>query len=292
VPNLYSTLLVTEPDYGERVIRVHSGLHNKGVSYTEGVDLVTGERVRMPISTNWVSATQRDVRIAAEGWSWRPVPLPDAEKRAGLAPGSLPAYNPNTRTDLWADHRMRSPAFIALLTLLTDHPEIIFYEVDWRCWVHEQQPRESLISEDSPRLTEPQQPAMMGAGRHAPYSIGGSGDMERYASGLTTHLAGATSPAVVQADEVHDALSDAVLADLLHDYHHTVEWQRRPESFRRLHSGSADMPIVRSLTDVQALIGWTAEALAELDDIHEATRERLAEETAPYRPQGVALALF
>ena len=52
------------------------------------------------------------------------------------------------------------------------------------------------------------------------------------------------------------------------------------------------MPVVRTLTDIQALVGWTVELLAELDDLYAQTRARLAEETAAYRPQSVALSLF
>jgi hypothetical protein len=119
MPTVYSALAVTEPAYGERIVRVHGGIHHSGVSKTEAVDLVTGERVRMPISTRWVSGAKRDVRVSANGWSWRPIPLAEAEQRAGLPKGSLPPHSDTTRTDLWADERMRNPAFIALLTVLS-----------------------------------------------------------------------------------------------------------------------------------------------------------------------------
>jgi hypothetical protein len=292
MPSLYSTLLVTEPDYGERVVRVHSGLHHNGASHTEGIDLVTGERVLMPISTRWDRDTQSDVRVSAEGWSWRPTPLAEAERRAGLPAGSLPPYGDSAKCDLWADQRMRDPAFIAMLTVLTSHPEIVFYEVDWRYWVHMKQPRERQHDDTSPLLTEPDQTSCMGAGRHTPYPLGGSGDMERYASQLGTLLSGASSPAVRQADEVYDTLSEAVLADLRHDYEVDVEWQRKPDAFRRLHTGPADMPVARTFAELQALAGWSPERLADLDDVHESSRERLVAETAAYRPQGVALSLF
>jgi hypothetical protein len=52
------------------------------------------------------------------------------------------------------------------------------------------------------------------------------------------------------------------------------------------------MPVVRSLADIRVLAGWTPELLAELDGLHDQTRARLAEETASYRPQSVALSLF
>jgi len=90
MPTLYSTLLVCEPDYGERVVRVHGGVHRHGVSQTDAVDLVTGERVRMPISTRWDPDTGRTVPVCADGWSWRPIPLAAAERRARLPKGSLP----------------------------------------------------------------------------------------------------------------------------------------------------------------------------------------------------------
>lgn len=292
MPSLYSTLLASEPGYGERIGRVHGGLHHVGIPHTEAVDLVTGERVLMPIGSRWDPDTRRDVRVCADGWSWHPVALTEAEQRAGLPRGSLPPSNDSERTDLWADQRMRNPAFIALLTILADHPQIVFYDVDWRYWVHEQQPHEHPYREDSPPLTTPKQTGCIGSGRHLPYQIGGSGDMERYASHLGTLLSAASSPTVVKADEVFDTLSGAVLADLAHDYERIVEWQRRPEPVSRLRPGPAEMPAVRSLADIQTLVGWTADLLAELDDVHAATRQRLDAETAAYRPQGVALALF
>ena len=292
MPTIYSTLTVTEPDYGERIVRVHGGIHHAGVSQTDAVDLATGERLRMPISTRWDFDARRDVRVSAEGWSWRPIPLADAERRAGLPKGSLPPHSDTTRTDLWADERMRNPACIALLTVLSAHPEVVFYHVDWRSWVHLGQPREYPHREDSAVLSAPTQTTGMGAGRHAPYPLGGSGDMERYASSLSRLLACASSPAVIQAPGTFDTLSDAVLADLADDYDAVVEWQRRPEPYHRLHRGPADMPVVRSLSEIQALASWTVEVLAELDDLYARTRARLAEETAAYRPQSVALSLF
>ena len=292
MPTLYSALTVTEPAYGERIVRLHGGIHHAGVSQTEAVDLVTGERVRMPISTRWDSDTQRHVRVCADGWSWRPIPLAEAERRAGLPKGSLPPHSDTTRTDLWADERMRNPAFIALLTVLCAHPEVVFYHVDWRSRVHLGQPREYPHREDSAVLTAPTQTSGMGAGRHSPYPLGGSGDMERYAASLSRLLAGASSPAVIQAPNTFDSLSAAVLADLTDDYDAVVDWQQRPEPYHRLHRAPADMPIVRSLSDIQALIGWTAHLLAEIDDLHARTRARLAEETAAYRPRSVALSLF
>jgi hypothetical protein len=117
--------------------------------------------------------------------------------------------------------------------------------------------------------------------------------MERYASGISRWLAGATSPAVDQADQTFDLLSEAVLADLRDDYDGIVDWQRRPEPLRRLHhQAPADLPVARTFQDIQALVGWTPEVLAEVDDLHAETRARLAEETARYRPQSVALSLF
>jgi len=292
MPAIYSTLTVTEPAYGERIVRVHGGIHHAGVSHTEAVDLVTGERLLMPIGTRWDFDTGRDVRVSAEGWSWRRIPLAEAERRAGLPKGSLPPHSDSTRTDLWADERMRNPAFIALLTILSAHPEVVFYHVDWRYWVHLPHPREYPHRDDSAPLTAPVQTSCMGADRHCAYPLGGSGDMERYASSLSRLLAGASSPAVIQAPNTFDTLSGAVLADLAEDYDAVVEWQRRPEAFHRLHRAPADMPVVRTLADIQALVGWTVELLAELDDLYAYTRARLGEETAAYRPQSVALSLF
>lgn len=292
MPALYSTIVVTEPDYGERVVRVHAGLHHAGAPHTEGVDLVTGERVRVPIGTSWDSEGQRDVRVSAEGWYWHPIPLRDAEKRCGLPRGSLPSSTDTHRSDLWADERMRNPAFIALLTVLTEHPEVVFYEVDWRHWVHAQAPRRYRHIEDSPVLAEPRQDSVMDASRHLPYPLGGSGDMERYASSLGRHLGPPSSPAVIQADELHTTLSDAVLADLRQDYDRIVAWQRNPDAFRRLNPGPPDMPVARSFDQIQALVGWTPQLLDELDALHAETHARLDAETVKYRPQGVALALF
>lgn len=292
MPAIYSTLSISEPAYGERVVRVHGGIHRAGVSHTTAVDLVTGERLLMPISTHWDSGTQRNVRVCADGWSWRPIPLADAERRAGLPKGSLPPYSDTTRTDLWVDERMRTPAFIALLTILSDHPEVVFYTVDWRSWVHVDRPREYPNRDDSALLSAPTQTTCMGDGRHTPYPLGGSGDIERYASSLSRLLSGASSPAVDQVAETYETLSEAVLADLRDDYDGIVKWQRRPEACHRLHRGPADMPVVRSLSDIQALVGWTPELLAELDELHDQTRARLTEETAAYRPQSVALSLF
>jgi len=158
--------------------------------------------------------------------------------------------------------------------------------------VHLGQPREYPHREDSAVLSAPTQTTGMGAGRHAPYPLGGSGDMERYASSLSRLLAGASSPAVIQAPDTFDTLSEAVLADLADDYEVVVDWQRRPEPYHRLHQGPADMPVVRSLADIQALVGWTVEVLAEIDDLYVRTRARLAAQTAAYRPQSVALSLF
>lgn len=293
MPSIYSTLTATEPDYGERIVRVHGGIHHNGISQTHGVDLVTGERVLMPIGTRWDSGTQRDIRFSAAGWSWRPIPLAVAEQRAGLPKGSLPPYTDTARSDLWVDERMRNPAFIALLTVLTDHPEVVFYSVDWRDWVHISQPREHPHREDSPLLTAPSQTRSMGEARHCPWPLGGGGDMERYASWLSRLLAGASSPAVERAPETYETLSEAVLADVRDQYEGVIEWQRRPEPTRRLHHrASADMPVARSLSDIQQLIGWTPALLAELDELYDQTRARLAEETAPYRPQSVPLSLF
>lgn len=164
--------------------------------------------------------------------------------------------------------------------------------MDWRSWVHLTHPREYPHRDDSAPLTAPIQTSCMRADRHSPYPLGGSGDMERYASSLSRLLAGASSPAVIQAPDTFEMLSEAVLADLAEDYDAAVEWQRRPEAFHRLHRAPADMPVVRTLTEVQALIGWTVELLAELDDLYAQTRARLAEETAAHRPQSVALSLF
>lgn len=182
MPALYSTLLVTEPDYGDRFVRVHAGLHHAGVSQTEAVDLLTGERVLLPISTAWDDRAQRHVRLSPSGWSWKPIAPPDAEKRVGLPRGSLPPYTDSNRSDLWADQRMRCPAFIALLTILTAHPEIVFYEVDWRHWIHVEHPHEYPHNPSSPLLTAPKQTSCSGDHRHTPYPLGGPGDMERYAS--------------------------------------------------------------------------------------------------------------
>lgn len=292
MPSIYSTIVVSEPDYGERIVRVHGGLHRGGVSETDGVDLVTGERLRMPISSRWDSDTQRDTRVAAAGWSWRSIPLAEAEKRAGLPRGSLPPYSESSHTDLWADERMRNPAFIALLTVLTAHPEIVFYHVDWRNWVHEQNPREYPHLEHSERLEAPKQTAVHDDGRHLPYPLGGGGYMERYASYLCRLLAGASSPSVIAEDEQFATLSAAVLADIEQHYDSVVNWQRSPDPFRRLHRSGADMPVFRSLAEIVALLWWTPEILAELDAEHTDAQERLATETAAYRPQGVALALF
>ena len=292
MPALYSTLLVTEPDYGERVVRVHAGIHHAGASHTQGIDLLTGECVLLPISTAWDSSTQRDVRLSAVGWSWRPIGRSDAEKRVGLPCGSLPAYGDNSHTDLWVDQRMRCPVFIALLTLLADHPQIVFYEVDWRHWIHVAQPREYPHNDTSPPLSAPKQTTCSGEGRHLPYPLGGSGDMERYASQMRSLLAGASSPAVVKADVVYDTLAEAVLADLADDYQRNVEWQERSIPCSRLNDGPADMPIVRTLADIQTLVGWTSGVLDELEDLYREATERLAVDTAPYQPQGVALSLF
>ena len=103
----------------------------------------------MPISTRWDFDARRDVRVSADGWSWRRIPLAEAERRAGLPKGSLPPHSDSTRTDLWADERMRNPAFIALLTILSAHPEVVFYHVDWRSWVHLPHPREYPHRDDS-----------------------------------------------------------------------------------------------------------------------------------------------
>jgi hypothetical protein len=116
--------------------------------------------------------------------------------------------------------------------------------------------------------------------------------MERYASLLSRLLAGASSPAVDRADVTFDTLAEAVLADLADDYEGVVEWQRRPDACYRLHRGAADMPVARSLAGIQALVGWTPELLAELDDLYDQTRARLTADTAAYRPQSVALSLF
>jgi hypothetical protein len=257
------------------------------------VDLVTGERLSMPISTRWDTDTQRNVRVCADGWSWRPITLDEAERRAGLPKGSLPPHSDTTRTDLWVDERMRNPAFIALLTVLSDHPEVVFYAVDWRSGVHHAQPREQPHRHDSAVLTAPRQTSCMGAGRHVAYPLGGGGDMERYASSLSRLLSGASSPAVDRRPETFGTLSEAVLADLGHDYQDIVQWQQSPDRLSRLdHTAPADLPVIRSLADMQPLVGWTPELLAALDELHDATRARLAEETAAYRPQSVALSLF
>ena len=209
------------------------------------MDLVTGERLLLPISTRWDSDTQRNVRVCADGWSWRPIPLGEAERRAGLPKGSLPPHSDTTRTDLWVDERMRNPAFIALLTVLSAHPEVVFYHVDWRSWVHLAQPARVPAPRATPhRLTAPAQTSCMGDERHSPYPLGGSGDMERYASSLSRLLSGASSPAVDRAPDTFDWLSEAVLADLRHDYEAIVDWQRRPDAVHRLHRGPADMPVV------------------------------------------------
>ena len=292
MPTIYSALTVTEPDYGDRIARVHGGIHHAGVSQTTAVDLVTGERLLMPISTRWDSATQRNVRVCPDGWSWRPIPLAEAERRAGLPKGSLPPHTDSTRTDLWVDERMRNPAFIALLTVLSDHPEVVFYSVDWRAWVHLTQPHEHPHRDGSAPLSAPAQTSCMGAGRHTPYPLGGSGDMERYASDLSRLLSGASSPAVDRAADTFAWLSEAVLADLRDDYQEIVEWQQDPERFSRLHEAPADIPVVRSLADIRVLAGWIPELLAELDGLYDQTRARLGEETAAYRPQSVALSLF
>jgi hypothetical protein len=294
MPALYSTLRVTEPDYGERIVRVRGGVHYAGVSHTTAVDLVTGERLSLPISTRWDTETHRNVRVCADGWSWRSIPLGEAERRAGLPKGSVPPYSSDTtRCDLWVDERMRNPAFIALLTILTDHPDVVFYSVDWRSWVHHTQPREHPHRDDSTRLTAPAQTSCMGAGRHLPYPLGGSGDMERYASSLSRLLPGASSPAVDRAPETVDTLSAAVLADLRDDYEDIVQWQQRPDRLSRLHhTAPADMPVARSLADIQDLAGWTRVLLASLDELYDQTRARALQETAAYRPQSVALSLF
>jgi hypothetical protein len=292
MPSIYSTISITEPDYGERIVRVHGAIHHAGVSRTHAVDLVTGENLLLPIGSRWDSETQRNVRVWADGWSWAPLPLAEAERRAGLPKGSLPPYSDSTRNDLWVDQRMRNPAFIALLTALTAHPEVVFYSVDWRDWVHLAQPREHPFRDDGAVLTAPAQTSCMGAGRHVPYPLGGSGDMERYASSVSRLLSGASSPAGQRADVTFDALSEAVLAGLADEYETVADWQRRPQACYRLHRGPADLPVVRSLSDIQALAGWTPELLAQLDDLYDQTRARLAEETAPYRPQSVALSLF
>lgn len=83
-----------------------------------------------------------------------------------------------------------------------------------------------------------------------------------------------------------------MLADLADDYERNVEWQQRSIACSRLNDGPADMPIVRTLADIQALVGWTPAVLAELDELYQQARERLDAETAPFRPQGVALSLF
>ncbi len=290
--HLYSTLHVTEPGYGDRYVRVHAGYHHQGISQTEAVDLLTGEGVLLPISTTWDSDRNCEVRNSAPGWAWHVIPLTEAEKRVGLPSGSLPPHTDANRADLWADERMRCPAFIALLTLLTEHPEIVFYEVDWRHWVHVKQPHEYPHNQASPLLSAPKQTSCGGGGRHVPYPLGGSGDMERYASQMRSLLSGASSPAAIKADVVHETLSDAVLADLADDYARNLEWQRNEIPMRRLNNGPADVPPVRSLTDIRSLVGWTDQVLAELDELHEQARERLEIETAPFRPQGVALSLF
>lgn len=290
--SLYSTLLVTEPDYGDRYVRVHAGFHHKGISQTEAVDLLTGERVVLPISTSWDSERNRDVRNSAPGWSWHPIPLAEAEKRVGLPKGSLPPYGGSEKSDLWADQRRRCPAFISLLTVLTAHPEVVFYEVDWRHWVHIEHPREYPHDASSPLLSTPKQTSCAGGGRHVPYPLGGSGDMERYASQMRSLLTGASSPAARTADVVHGRLSEAVLADLAEDYERNLEWQRNEIPTRRLNSGLADLPVVRSLADIQSLVGWTPKVLGELDELYQQARERLDAETAAFRPQGVALSLF
>jgi hypothetical protein len=187
---------------------------------------------------------------------------------------------------------MRNPAFIALLTVLSAHPEVVFYHVDWRAWVHLLQPRQYPLHEHSAPLAVPTQASSMGDERHSPYPLGGSGDMERYAPSLSRLLSGATSPAVDRAPDTYAWLSEAVLADLRDDYEAVVEWQRRPDAVHRLHRGPADMPVARSLSDIRVLAGWTPKLLAELDGLYDQTRARLAEETAAYRPQSVALSLF
>lgn len=293
MPAIDSTIVVTEPGYGERVVRVHGGFHQHGVSHTSGVDLVTGERLLVPVSTRWDFDAKRSVRVCADGWSWRQISLADAERRAGLPQGSLPARSETTRTDLWADQRMRNPAFIALLTLLSEHSEVVFYTVDWRSWVHLAQPRVYPLREDSPLLRAPDQTRGLDHGRHVPYPLGGSGDMERYASYISTLLSGASTPAVEEGDETYETLSEAVLADLHQRYDEVVQWQRRSQAHSRLHyTQPADMPIVRSLAEIQALAGWTPALLDQLDELYADTRDRLAEETAPYRPTSVALSLF
>jgi hypothetical protein len=232
------------------------------------------------------------VPVTADGWSWRPIPLAAAERRAGLPAGSLPPYSDSARSDLWVDERMRNPAFIVLLTVLIAQPEVVFYFVDWRSWVHLQAPPVHPLHHDSPLLTAPSQSGRMEGERHLPYPFGGSGDMERYASSLSRHLAGAGSPAVIRTADTVDTLSEAVLADLRQEYDSIVEWQQNPEPRQRLRPGPAEMPVARSLSDIQALVRWTPELLAELDDLYDQTRTRLTEETAAYRPHSVALSLF
>ena len=117
--------------------------------------------------------------------------------------------------------------------------------------------------------------------------------MERYASSLSRLLAGASSPAVIQAPDTFDTLSE--------------RGPGRPGRATTTPSSSGNAvprpttacterrptcPSSGSLADIQALVGWTAELLAELDDLYAQTRARLAEETAAYRPQSVALSLF
>ena len=206
MPGIYSTLCVAEPDYGERIVRVHGGIHHAGVSHTTAVDLVTGERLLMPISTRWDSATQRDVRVCAEGWSWRPIPLAEAERRAGLPKGSLPPHSDTTRTDLWADERMRNPAFIALLTVLSAHPEVVFYS--------RRLARLGCISPAAPvpaaratraPLTAPTQTSSMGDERATPpIRSAAAATWSATPPSLSRLLSGATSPAVDRAPDTFD----------------------------------------------------------------------------------------
>jgi hypothetical protein len=188
---------------------------------------------------------------------------------------------------------MRNPAFIALLTVLSAHPEVVFYSVDWRSWVHFTQPREYPHREDSAVLTAPTQTRGMADGRHSPYPLGGSGDMERYASSLSRLLSGATSAAVDRAPGTFAWLSEAVLADLRDDYADVVEWQRRPDPWHRLHrrpAGHARRPVARRHPGADRMGPRSCSPSSTASMTRPA--RGLAEETASYRPQTVALSLF
>ena len=127
----YSFVEVTEPGYGRRVVLVHGSTAGR----VEGGDLVTGERIQLPIGARWDQVSEREVKLADPGWSWRPVSVSVAERLAGLPERALPRANADRWPDPWIDQRLRDPVFIGVSTVLWRCPEVVFYSVDWRDFV-------------------------------------------------------------------------------------------------------------------------------------------------------------